>query len=321
MNLEWSDQALTARLQIDRARLGQLGLSEQDVSRQLSTLFDGAVVTQARDGNRTVDVIARSIDSERRDLNELGNVTITNATGQSIPLSQVARIVPGYEEPLLKRYNRLYSMNVRGDTVEGVQPDQAAAAIDGVLTDIRAKLPAGYSIEIAGTPEENAKANAAIGALGPLTLILMLTLIMIQVRSFPAMFMTILTAPLGVIGAVLGLLIFNAPFGFTAILGLLGLFGILMRNTLILIEQIHENEEQGRPAYEALIEATVHRTRPVVLTAIAGMLAFSPLTVTALWGPMAITLIGGFGVGTVLTLLVLPALYALWFKIKKPEVQ
>lgn len=318
MNLEWAEQAQVARLRIDAARLSQLGLSSEDVARQVSVLLDGTPVTQVREANRTVDVVVRSVAADRRDLSTLRNLTVTNAAGQSVPLSQVATIVPDFEEPLIRRYNRHYAIDVRGDPREGVQPDTAAAAIDARLDAIRAKLPPGYAIDIAGTPAENEKATAAIAALAPLTVILMLTIIMIQVRSFPMMVMTILTAPLGLIGAVMALLLTNSPFGFTAILGLLGLFGILMRNTLILVEQIRENVDEGRSLYDAIVEATVHRARPVILTAIAGMLAFSPLTLTALWGPMAITLIGGFGVGTILTLLVLPALYAFWFKVEKP---
>lgn len=318
MHLEWGNQAKVVGLEIDRARLSQLGLTEQDVSRQIAFLLDGAPITQVRENNRTVDVVARATDAQRGDLDSLANLTVTNARGQSIPLSQIASIEPSFEEPLIKRYNRNYAMTVRGDTSTGVQPDTATNAILDQLKNIEAKLPSGYAIAIAGTPEQSAKSNIALRAMAPITLIIMLTIIMIQVRSFPALVITVLTGPLGMIGAVLSLVVFRAPFGFTAILGLLGLFGILMRNTLILIGQIHHNEAAGRPLYHAIIEATVQRARPVVLTALAGMLAFSPLTLTALWGPMAITLIGGFGIGTILTLFFMPALYALWFRAQRP---
>ena len=320
MHLEWGDQAKVAGLKIDRARLSQLGLSEQDVSRQIAFLLDGAPITQVRDGNRTVDVVARATDAERGNLDSLANLTVTNAAGRSIPLSQIASIEPAFEEPLIKRYNRNYAINVRGDTSAGVQADTATNAIGDRIAGIQDNLPPGYAITVAGTPEQSGKSNVAIAAMAPITIMIMLTIIMIQVRSFPALIITVLTGPLGLIGAVLALLVFQAPFGFTAILGLLGLFGILMRNTLILIGQIHENEAAGRPLYDAIIEATVQRARPVALTAVAGMLAFSPLTLTALWGPMALTLIGGFGVGTILTLLFLPALYAFWFKAKQPTL-
>ncbi len=319
MHLEWGERTNAARLVIDQARMRQLGLTPQDAQAQLSTLFDGRPVTQVRDGIRSVDVVARSIDGERGDLASLGDATITTASGVSIPVSQIARVEPGYEDPLIKRYNRLTTINVRGDVNAGVEPSKATYQILDRIEGIQAGLPPGYRIEIDGTEEDNAKANVAIGSLMPIMLLITITLIMIQVRSFSAMFITLLTAPLALIGAVPALLIFNAPFGFVAILGLLGLGGILMRNTLILIEQIRENREAGRTPYRAVVEATVHRARPVALTAVAGVLAFSPLAFTSLWGPMAITLIGGFAVGTALTLLFLPALYAFWFKIVRDE--
>lgn len=319
MHLEWSNQAASLELQIDRAKVSALGLSPQAIARQLALVLNGVTAAQVREGNRTIDIVLRAEAGPRADLAALDDIIIRNAQGHALPLRQLVSLVPVADDALLKRYNRQFVMNVRGDTRSGVQPDEASAAIGQKLVDLRASLSAGYRIETAGTVEETVKANAAIGALGPATLLLMLSLIMVQVRSFPAMWMTILTAPLGLIGAVAGLLLFSAPFGFTAILGLLGLFGILIRNTLILIEQIRENHEGGMLLYDAVIEATVQRARPVVLTAIAGMLAFLPLTLTALWGPMAIVLIGGFGVGTVLTLLVLPALYVVWFRVKAPE--
>lgn len=318
MHLEWSNQAASLELQIDRAKVSELGLSPQAIARQLALVLNGVPAAQVREGNRTIDIVLRANIAGRAELAALDDIVIRNAQGQAQPLRQLVRSVPVADDALLKRYNRQFVMNVRGDTQSGVQPDDASAAIERKLVDLRANLPAGYRIDTAGTVEETIKANAAIGALGPATLLLMLSLIMVQVRSFPAMWMTMLTAPLGLIGAVAGLLLFNAPFGFTAILGLLGLFGILIRNTLILIEQIRENHDSGMALYNAVIEATVQRARPVVLTAVAGMLAFLPLTLTALWGPMAIVLIGGFGVGTVLTLLVLPALYVAWFRVKSP---
>jgi multidrug efflux pump subunit AcrB len=287
----------------------------------LDLVLNGVTAAQVREGNRTIDVVLRAQAQDRTQLEALDAIVIGNANGDTLPLRQLVELTPGAEDALVKRHNRQYVMNVRGDTAAGIQPDAASAAIDAEIKALRASLPAGFRIETAGTVEETVKADAAIGALGAPTLLLMLALIMIQVRSFPAMWMTILTAPLGLIGAVVGLLLFGAPFGFTAILGLLGLFGILIRNTLILIEQIRESHESGMPQYRAVIEATVHRARPVVLTAIAGMLAFLPLTLTALWGPMAIVLIGGFGVGTILTLLVLPALYAAWFRVQRPVME
>ena len=222
------------------------------------------------------------------------------------------------EDSLLKRYNRELYIAVQGDVIDGVQPPDVTMQILPELAEIKSNLPSGYRIETGGSVEESAKANTALGKLFPLMTLLMLAFIMLQVRSFSTMFMVFATAPLGLVGAVPTLLLFHQPFGFNAILGLIGLAGIIMRNTLILVDQIHHDLAEGLSDYEAIVESTVRRARPVILTAIAAMLAFIPLTLSSFWGALAFVLIGGVGVGTALTLLFLTALYAIWFKVKRP---
>jgi multidrug efflux pump subunit AcrB len=295
-----------------------LGLTRQDAATQTQTLLSGATVTQVREGIRTVDVVARATGAQRSALSDLDSITLTNADGRSVPLAQVARLMPTFEEPVLRRRSREPYITVRGDVVPGVQAPEATAAILPKLEAIKAGLPPGYRIDTGGSVEESEKANGALAALFPVMILLMLAVIMAQVRSFKLMTLVFLTAPLGLIGAVPALLLFGQPFGFVAILGLIGLGGILMRNTLILVEQIKTELAGGLDPYHAIIEATVHRSRAVLLTALAAVLAFAPLTLSSFWGPLAYVLIGGTTVGTVLTLLVLPALYALWFGVNDP---
>jgi multidrug efflux pump subunit AcrB len=244
---------------------------------------------------------------------------LTTSDGRSIPLSQMAHLEPGMEDALLKRYNREPYIAVQGDVVDGVQPPDVTAQILPKLDKLKAALPTGYRIETGGSVEESKKANTALELLFPPMILLMLIFIMLQVRSFATMFMVFATAPLGLVGAVPTLLIFHQPFGFNAILGLIGLAGIIMRNTLILVDQIRHDQAAGLSDYDAIVESTVRRARPVVLTAVAAMLAFIPLTFSSFWGSLAYVLVGGVGVGTILTLLFLPALYAIWFKVKHPH--
>jgi multidrug efflux pump subunit AcrB len=261
-------------------------------------------------------VVARSSGPERLDPARLADFSLTSADGRAIPLDQIGRAEVRMEEPLLRRRDRTPTITVRGDIDETLQPPDVSVEVQKALAPIMAKLPAGYQIEVAGPIEESAKANAALALVFPIMLLAMLTIIMLQVRSFSTMAMVVLTGPLGLIGAVPALLLFHQPFGFNAILGLIGLAGILMRNTLILIGQIKTNEESGLDPFHAVIEATVQRARPVILTALAAVLAFIPLTLSIFWGAMAYTLIGGTAIGTVLTLVFLPALYAIWFGVR-----
>jgi multidrug efflux pump subunit AcrB len=269
-----------------------------------------------RENIRNVPIVARSAGAERFDPTRLADFSLMSRDGRPIPLDQVGHAEVRLEEPILKRRDRVPAITIRSDINEATQPPEVSKQVIKALQPLIASLPAGYRIEMGGSIEEAAKANIALGKVFPAMIAATLIVIMLQVRSFSTMAMVMLTAPLGVVGVVPALLIFNQPFGFNAILGLIGLAGILMRNTLILTEQIKENRAAGFDDYQAVIEATVQRTRPVILTALAAVLAFIPLTHSVFWGSMAYTLIGGTAVGTVLILLFLPALYAAWFRIK-----
>jgi len=319
VHLDWGERTPTQRLVLDQDRLRLLGLTPQDAGLQLQAILNGAPTTQMRDGIRSVDVVVRAPGSERHSLENLPNVALTTRDGRSIPLSQLAHLETRMEDPLLKRYNREPYISVEGDVVDGVQPPDVTAQLLPRLAKLKAALPAGYRIETGGSVEESKKADTALGKLFPPMILLMLVFIMLQVRSFATMFMVFATAPLGLVGAVPTLLIAHQPFGFNAILGLIGLAGIIMRNTLILVDQIRHDRAAGLSDYDAIVESTVRRARPVVLTAVAAMLAFIPLTFSSFWGSLAYVLIGGVGVGTILTLLFLPALYAIWFKVTNPE--
>jgi multidrug efflux pump subunit AcrB len=317
---DWGPKVPQIHLVLDQDRLRLIGLSPSDVAQQVQFLLTGASVTQVREDIRTVDVVARSVGTERLDPAKLDNFILRSSNGRSVPLSQIGGLEIRDEDPILKRRDHTPTIEVRGDIDESLQAPQVEAEVWQQLQSLIARLPEGYRLEMAGNPEEAGKANAALAQVFPIMLVLMLVVIMIQVRSFPALAMVFLTAPLGLAGAVPILFIFHQPFGFGSILGVIGLAGILMRNTLILIGQIHTNEAEGMEPYHAVVEATVQRARPVALTATAAVLAFIPLTYSAFWGPLAYTLIGGTAVGTILTMVFLPAAYAIWFKIKPAKV-
>lgn len=318
VHMDWGNRTANVHLSLDQERLRQVGLSPRDAATQLQAMLNGIPATQVREGLRTVDVLIRSPHAERSNLADLRNLVLTTDSGASVPLAQVARLETRMEDAVLKRYNRETYIAVQGDIRDGSQPPDVTNAILPQLAALKASLPPGYRIDTGGSVEESAKADQALAKLFPLMIVLMLTIIMLQVRSFATMWMVFATAPLGLVGAVPTLLVFHQAFGFNAILGLIGLAGILMRNTLILVDQIRHDLDAGLTPYEAVIESTVRRARPVILTAVAAMLAFIPLTHSTFWGPLAYVLIGGVGVGTVLTLLFLPALYSLWFKVRKP---
>ncbi|WP_257166100.1 efflux RND transporter permease subunit [Bradyrhizobium sp. SRS-191] len=312
--LDWNEQSPYLKLVVDQDRARALGLTPQDVSQSLAMLISGVQVTTIRDGIEKVGVIARAVPSERLDLAGVGDLTITSRNGVAVPLQQIARIEYSHEEPILWRRNRDMAITVRADVADGVQAPDVTNQIWPKLAEIRGKLDPAYRIEMGGAIEESAKGNASLAALFPLMAIVMLTLLMIQLQSFSRLLLVFLTAPLGIVGASLGLNVANAPFGFVALLGLIALAGMIMRNTVILVDQIEHDVASGLTRREAIIEATVRRARPVVLTALAAILAMIPLSRSAFWGPMAITIMGGLFVATFLTLLYLPGLYALWFR-------
>ena len=316
VNTDMGERAPALHLALNQDRLQAFGLTSADVAQQLQFLLTGAPVTQVREDIRSVQVIARSAGDTRLNPSKIDAFTLTGAQGQRVSLSQVGTVEIRMEEPILRRRDRTPTITVRGDVAEGLQPPDVSSAVMEQLQPIIEQLPKGYRIELAGAIEESGKANKALLPLFPIMIALTLLTIIIQVRSMSAMMMVFATAPLGLIGVVPILLLFQQPFGINALVGLIALSGILMRNTLILIGQIHANEQAGLAPYDAVVEATVQRARPVILTALAAMLAFIPLTHSVFWGTLAYTLIGGTFAGTVLTLVFLPAMYALWFKIK-----
>jgi multidrug efflux pump subunit AcrB len=317
VNMDWGEKTPALRIALDQTRLRLIGLTPKDAADQLQFLLSGAPVTEAREDIRTVEITARAIDPERLDPARLASLTLTTRDGRTVPVSQIGEVRVEMEDQFLARRDRELTITVRGDIDEALQPPDVTAQVLPKLRPIIASLPAGYRIDTSGSVEESGKANAALAKVIPVMILLMLGTIMAQVRSFRGMLMVFMTAPLGVIGAAPTLLIFAQPFGFNAILGLIGLAGILMRNTLILIGQIEADRTNGLSSRQAVIEATVRRSRPVVLTAVAAMLAFIPLTFSTFWGPLAFTLIGGVGVGTALTLLFLPVLYAMFFRVPR----
>jgi multidrug efflux pump subunit AcrB len=317
-NRDWGNRTPVLRFVPDQDRLNLIGLSPAEVGQQLQFLLTGIAVTQVRENIRNVPIVARSAGEERLDPTRLADFSLTSRDGRSIPLDQIGRSEIRLEESILKRRDRTPVITIRSDINEATQPPEVSKQVMTALQPLIASLPAGYRIEMGGSIEEAAKANAALATIFPVMIAATLIIIMLQVRSFSTMAMVLLTAPLGLVGAVPMLLTFNQPFGFNAILGLIGLAGILMRNTLILTEQIKENRAAGLDDYHAVIEATVQRTRPVILTALAAVFAFIPLTHSVFWGSMAYTLIGGTAAGTVLILFFLPALYAVWFRIPLP---
>ena len=315
-NLEWDERAPTLRLEMDPDRLRLIGLTPRDIAQQLQFQLDGVPITELRQDIRTVEVRARG---SRGDALLPEQIEIKTQDGKKVPLAQLGTIEIRYEDPVIRRHNRQPAISVRGD-VEGAQAPDVSWQVWKSLEQIRQQLPQDYQLEIGGSVEQSGKADASIQKLQPLMVGLMLIFIMLQMRSFSGTFMVVATAPLGLIGAVISLLLFNQPFGFVALLGLIGLAGILMRNTLILTQQVNDNIDEGMEIRSAVIEAAVQRSRPVMLTALAAVLAFIPLTWDSFWGPLAYVLIGGVAVGTVITILFVPALYALWFRLGKQHV-
>jgi multidrug efflux pump subunit AcrB len=316
VNADWGTRTPMLHFTLQQDRLQAVGLTSSAVAQQLQFLLSGVPVTAVREDIRTVQVTARSAGDSRLDLAKITDFTLAGANGQRIPLSQVGKVDVRMEEPIMRRRDRMPTITVRGDIADGLQPPDVSAAITQRLQPIMDKLPGGYHIEQAGSIEESGKATKAMLPLFPIMLAVTLLIIIFQVRSISAMVMVFLTSPLGLIGVVPTLILFQQPFGINALVGLIALSGILMRNTLILIGQIRHNEQAGLSPFHAVVEATVQRSRPVVLTALAAILAFIPLTHSVFWGTLAYTLIGGTLAGTILTLVFLPAMYSIWFKIR-----
>ena len=319
--LEWNEQVRSVRVELNQDKARLLGITSADVSAMMQTVLSGAPATQIRRGEDLIDVTVRAVPGERLALEQLGDVSLFTRSGAVVPLSQVATLEPTFEEPVLWRRDRNMALTVRSDVQDGVQGPSATTKIWPSLQPIIDKLPSGYRIEQGGAIEESDKSNKALFAVFPLMFVVMLLILMVQLQSFSRMWMVFMTAPLGIIGVVPALLAFNAPFGFVALLGVIALGGMIMRNAVILVDQIDSDIQAGASAWDAIVEATVRRARPVVLTAAAALLAMVPLSRSVFWGPMAIAIMGGLLVATALTLVFVPALYATWFKVQRPVVK
>jgi multidrug efflux pump subunit AcrB len=319
VQLDWNDPVRTLRVDLDQDKARALGLAPADVALVTQTVMNGATLSQLREHEDLIDIVARAVPSERLNVDTLKDVNLFTRQGTVVPLSQVARVRHELEEPVLWRRNRDMAITVRADVKDGEQGVSVTQSIRPLLKDIEAKLPFGDRIDVGGAVEESDKANRALMAVFPVMLLTILTILMLQLQSFSKMFMVFLTAPLGLIGVVAALLIFQAPLGFVAILGITALSGMIMRNSVILVDQVQSEMDAGRDTWTAVVDAAVHRTRPVALTAAATVLAMIPLTRSVFWGPMAIAIMGGLTVATLLTIFFVPALYAAWFKVVRQQ--
>ncbi len=313
----WGNLAKSVQVTVDQDKARMLGLSSGDVAAALQTVLTGFAVTDYREGTDLIPVVARATDAERQDLGNLAQIAIRAPNGRTVPLAQIATVSYGLEEPILYRRNRTPELAVRGDIADGMQAPDVTAQVLPALAKIKADLPAGYRIETAGAVEESAKGQASINVIMPLMVLVMLTLLIVQLQSFSRVAMVLLTAPLGLIGVTGALLVTGAPFGFVAMLGFIALAGIIMRNSVILVDQIQQDLRRGLSPAEAIVEATVRRARPILLTAAAAILALVPLAFSVFWGPMAIAIMGGLVSATALTLFFVPALYAAWTRVPR----
>lgn len=321
VNFDWNEKVKSVRVEVDQDRARQLGTSSQEIAQAMQGWLNGVALTQYREGDQLIDVVWRGgTDNDTRSLQRLPDLDIPLAGGRHVPLAQVAKLVPLLEEGIIWRRNRLPTMIVRADMADRTQPATASNRLNAQLDAVRARLPSGYRIEMGGSIEESGKSGKAIAAVVPLMLVGVITLLMIQLQSISRTVMVLLTAPLGLIGVALALLVFQVPFGFVANLGFIALAGMIMRNSVILVDQIRQDEEAGLPQWEAIIGSTVRRFRPIVLTAAAAILAMIPLTRQVFWGPMAVSIMGGLVVATLLTCLFLPALYAAWYRVREETV-
>jgi multidrug efflux pump len=316
VNFDWNEMGKAIRLEVDQDRARALGISSQELSSFLNSMLTGMSVTRMREGDQLIDVVARAAGDERARLSALADINIHTASGRYVPLAQVAKISYELEEGLVWRRNRLPTITVMSDIRDGTQAPVVSAQIDAELAALRESLPAGLRIEMGGATEESEKGESSIKAVMPLMLAGVITLLMIQLQSMSRTLLVLLTAPLGLIGVAIALLLFNVPFGFVANLGVIALSGMIMRNSVILVDQIEQDEKAGKPQWEAIVGSTVRRFRPIMLTAAAAILAMIPLTRSVFWGPMAVAIMGGLIVATLLTLLFLPALYAAWYRVK-----
>ena len=316
VSFDWNEMGKSIRIDIDQDRARALGISSQELAAFLNSMLTGVAVTQMREGDQLIDVVARAAGDDRARISALADMNIHTSSGRYVPLAQLAHIRYELEDGVIARRNRLPTVSVRADLRDDIQAPVVTAQIDPQLDALRARLPAGFRIEAGGATEESAKGEDSIKAVMPLMLVGVITLLMIQLQNIGRALLVLLTAPLGLIGVALALLIFNVPFGFVANLGVIALSGMIMRNSVILVDQIEQDETAGQPAWEAVVGSTVRRFRPIMLTAAAAILAMIPLTRSVFWGPMAVAIMGGLIVATLLTVFFLPALYAVCYRVQ-----
>lgn len=320
INYDWNEPAKVIKVEVDQDRARALGVSSQQLSNTINAVLSGTRVTQLREQTYLIDIIARAVPEERAKLETLRHLSVTIAGGRTVPLSQIATLSYALEPPLIWRRQRLPTVTLQADVVPGIEARTVIKQLDGAVSEFRATLPAGYSVVLGGVIEDSAKAEASIFVVVPLMLFLMVTILMVQLMSFQRLFMVMLTAPLALFGVAGALLVSRAPMGFVAILGIISLIGMVIRNSVILISQIDEHIAAGEQPWSAIISATEHRLRPILLTAAAAILGMIPIASTVFWGPMAFAVMGGLVVATQLTLVFLPALYATWFRIRPEPV-
>ncbi|HAV5293346.1 TPA: efflux RND transporter permease subunit [Acinetobacter baumannii] len=317
VHLDWGEPSKIISIQIDQDRARQMGVSSLDLANFLNASITGSAIEQYREKRELIEIRLRGDKAERFEVASLASLAVPTANGTTVPLAQIAKIEYKFEDGLIWHRNRLPTITVRADIRTNLQPATVVGELAESMDKLRAELPSGYLIEVGGTVEESARGQSSVNAGMPLFLAVVMTLLMIQLKSLSRATIVFLTAPLGLIGVVLFLLLFNKPFGFVAMLGTIALSGMIMRNSLILIDQIEQDRQAGHPTWEAIIDATVRRFRPIILTALAAVLAMIPLSRSIFFGPMAVAIMGGLIVATLLTLFFLPALYAAWFKVKK----
>jgi multidrug efflux pump len=319
VNDNWNESVKVLRLEVDQSKARALGVTSQSIAQASKTILAGTNVGQFREGDKLIDIVLRQPLDERNAITDLGNAYLPTASGKSIPLTQIARPVFTWEPGVMWRENRDYAITVQSDIVEGMQGATVTAELLPQLKALEKKWPLGYAIQVAGAVEESSKGTGSIAAGLPIAGFIILTLLMLQLHSFSRSMLVFITGPLGIAGVAGALLLLGRPFGFVALLGVIALMGMIQRNSVILIDQIEQDRARGIPAWDAIVESAVRRLRPIVLTAAAAVLAMIPLSRSVFWGPMAVAIMGGLVVATVLTLLALPAMYAAWFRVKRPD--
>jgi multidrug efflux pump subunit AcrB len=321
VNDNWNEFVKVLRLEVDQSKARALGVSSQSIAQASKTILAGSTVGQFREGEKLIDIVLRQPADERSAITDIANAYLPTASGKTIPLMQIARPSFGWEPGVMWRENRDYAITVQSDIAEGLQGATVTAELTPKLKALEAKWLqdgfSGYRIQVAGAVEESSRGSASIAAGVPIMLFITFTLLMLQLHSFSRAVLVFLTGPMGIAGVAGALLLLDRPFGFVALLGVIALMGMIQRNSVILIDQIEQDRAAGVPTWDAIVESAVRRLRPIVLTAAAAVLAMIPLSRSVFWGPMAVAIMGGLVVATVLTLLALPAMYAAWFRVRR----